>query len=246
MKLPVVVCTPWIPTGCRWRERAKHHTARYWTSLGLSVIYGEDQSRPVNRAAARNRAAERADAEVLFFADADMWVERLQVIEACERAAETGGMVLAYTDHTRLSRWSTEKVYAGSQTLIGQTIQHCCSGCFAIPRLTYEALGGHDERFRGWGGEDRAFMFAAMTLASVERIGGTSYHLWHPRGIDQGRTTAERRAGLALAERYKLAAGVTDRSGIIRATRGAVRDPVAMRSLMAEDGGPLHHASLSI
>lgn len=238
--MKVQVLTPWIATGDRWRERAKHHTSRHWEAIGLEVVYGESDERPMNRAQARNRAAEASDADVFFFADADMWVPSDQFWESVRLASATGRMVLAYTHHLRLNRWSTEKVYEGQATYQGQTITGCSSGAFAITRDLYERIGGHDERFRGWGYEDRSFQFAAETIAGEEpRLPGLSYHLWHPRGADQARVTAERLEGKALAERYKRAAGVVPRRGIVGAVRDAALDPDAMWAILREDGGPL-------
>lgn len=236
----VAVCVPWVDVRCTWRERAKAWTQAFWASLGAEVVYGIDDSRPVNRARARNRAAERTDAEILFFSDADTWVPPEQFHQACERAAETDRLILAYVSHVRLTRSSTEHIYAGTMTLLGQSITGCSSGAIAVSRRTFDAVGGHDERFTGWGYEDRCFQFACDTIAGPgERIQGRSYHLWHPRGTDQMRTTAERKQGEALALRYKRAAGERRQAGIVRAVPDAVRDPNAMRALLSEPGGPL-------
>ncbi len=235
----VAIVTPWIEVDCPWRWKARNHTTAYWWNLGYEVVYGESDARPLNRAQARNRAAEATDAQVLFFADADMWVPEQQFQRAVDTAWLTGHMVLAYVDHMRLNRWSTERVYEGKPSYQGQSIKGCSSGAFAVTRELFDEIGGHDERFLGWGGEDRAFMFACEALSDVERIPGLSYHLWHPRGKDQARADADRKAGIELAERYKRLAGVKPRSGIIGATRDAVRDPEGMRALLREPGGPL-------
>lgn len=236
----VAVCVPWIETGCRWRASARDWTTTWWQSLGCEVVFGTDDSRPVCRSRARNLAAAATDADVLFFADADTWVPREQFDEACRVAAERDRLVLAYTTHLRMTKSATVATYEGRTTLLGQAISGCSNGAVAVPRSVFDAVGGFDERFRGWGYEDRCFMFACDTLAGASIVlPGESYHLWHPRSADQARTTAERREGAELAMRYKRAAGVRKQAGIVRPCPDARLDPVAMRMLLSEPGGPL-------
>lgn len=247
-RMSIVVCTPWISNvSCIWRERAKMWTRTHWWNLGVDVVYGYSDAYPLNRSQARNDAARNTDADVLFFADADMWVPEEQFDAACVRALETGCMVLAYTDHMRLNKWATERILDGQEhTYQGQTVKGCSSGAFAITRELWDRVGGNDERFLGWGYEDRAFQYSCDVLSPPgHRIAGLSYHLWHPRGKDQSRTTAERLVSRDLALRYKAASGVTSRSGIVRATKDAKADPVAMEAILREPGGPLHRVAES-
>lgn len=52
-----------------------------------------------------------------------------------------------------------------------------------VLRKYFEKVGGFDERFKGWGGEDDAFMIAMCTLCgSFSRPKGTKiWHLYHPK-----------------------------------------------------------------
>jgi GT2 family glycosyltransferase len=64
-------------------------------------------------------------------------------------------------------------------------------GLFVIRREAYLRLGGFDERFRGWGGEDDAMTIklrrSGMPLAECgER---PALHLWHSR--EPGATTGQ-------------------------------------------------------
>src|SRR5262245_54870971 len=92
---------PWIETGCAHRLASLVWTTGYWEGLGIEVVHGRTEE--VNRAAARNAAAAKAVADILFFCDADIWVPAEQFHAAVEAAA-SGRMVLAYTHHTRLAR----------------------------------------------------------------------------------------------------------------------------------------------
>jgi predicted glycosyltransferase involved in capsule biosynthesis len=66
-------------------------------------------------------------------------------------------------------------------------------------------VGGFDERFRGWGWEDRAFFIACDTLCGHDRISGPVRHLWHPRSPEKNPDSSEYQAGRALCRRYKRA-----------------------------------------
>jgi hypothetical protein len=51
-----------------------------------------------------------------------------------------------------------------------------------MPRATYFAAGGYDERFVGWGGDDDAFVLALETLCGPYlKLDREVIHLWHPR-----------------------------------------------------------------
>src|SRR5665213_1068232 len=69
-----------------------------------------------------------------------------------------------------------------------------------MPREAFVVVGGMDPRFRGWGGEDRAFLQALNTLwAPYQNSPNTVYHLWHNKiiaaeGIDKQGKRSEIRA----------------------------------------------------
>jgi len=53
--------------------------------------------------------------------------------------------------------------------------------CQIMPREAFDEVGGWDERFRGWGGEDHSAMRAMDTLYWRHKtIAGQVLHLWHP------------------------------------------------------------------
>lgn len=237
----VVVAVPWIDTKCPWRAQAREFTAAVWASYGVSVIYGVSDDKPVNRARARNAAASQVAADILFFADADMWVPEAQFLRAVALAGSTDRMVHAYTTHVKLNQATTRKLLGGATVpLLGQNVGGMSSGSFAVSRALWDSVGGQDERFLGWGGEDRAFEFACHTLGGpAQRVEGQSFHLWHPRSPELLRNTPMRKANVALAIRYKQAAGGGIAAGIVRGIKPRDPDPAAMRALLQESGGPL-------
>lgn len=237
----VAVCVPWIDVGCEHRARALEFIQDWWTKLGIPVVYGTADGEHVNRAAARNDAARRTDADILVFADADTFIEAEQFAAMVDRAQETDCLVHGYTKHWLLTRSATSRAYYGELVRGGTVLQNQPSGVIAVSRSLLNLVGGHDERFLGWGGEDRAFQLACNTMSGPGwRIQGDSFHLWHPPAREKGRAYAMRRANMALGMRYKRLAGIVPPAGPLRATKDARFDSEGMRALLAEPGGPLH------
>jgi len=55
------------------------------------------------------------------------------------------------------------------------------AGIQICPREAFEKVGGWDERFRGWGGEDHSAMQAMDTLYWRHKtLPGQHLHVWHP------------------------------------------------------------------
>lgn len=53
--------------------------------------------------------------------------------------------------------------------------------CIWVSRDRYRSVGGHDERYRGWGDEDNEFISHLSASGGVSRTPGVLRHLWHPR-----------------------------------------------------------------
>lgn len=54
-------------------------------------------------------------------------------------------------------------------------------GCICVESSLYFEIGGHNERFRGWGREDREFWDRLKRAAGIEQLPGRLLHLDHPR-----------------------------------------------------------------
>jgi GT2 family glycosyltransferase len=73
-------------------------------------------------------------------------------------------------------------VPAGDDVRLGVDHEMFWSLSFGIDRSTWDRLGGFDEGYRGYGGEDTDFAFRARALQIPLAWfgGGTAYHQWHP------------------------------------------------------------------
>jgi glycosyltransferase involved in cell wall biosynthesis len=162
----------------------------YWSTLpGYQPWLEEGPEGPFNRSAAINAAAyEAGNWDVAVIADADTWVPPEQLDEAVRLARRTGRLVSALTSVIELSQDYTESLLTGSPgTLSTERVRtldiETESSMIVVPRVLWERIGGFDEKFVGWGGEDNAFWRAAHLLGGTPlRVDGSAFHLWHDIG----------------------------------------------------------------
>lgn len=161
---------------------------------GEEIILGDCQTHDgqFNRSMARNEAAKQAHGDVFVFLDADSYVYPWQLKEAINHVL-TFGWVFPYTTYYELTEAASE--YFKAHAAIGdfpdpfvhvfpseEAPTASVGGCVLVTPEVFEAVNGYDERFIGWGEEDRAFALAVSTLfpTTMGAIEGPIYHLWHP------------------------------------------------------------------
>jgi hypothetical protein len=178
---------------------------RYWAHElpGAEIVMGRDSGTPFCKTAAVNDADKRAHGDVFVILDADCYITGEQVQAAADaiRAARKRNERLWLIPYRKLFRLTG---LASCQVRLSNPAdplrfsvpppQGCVEGTHAsghghwyaamiqiMPREAFEAVGGMDERFRGWGGEDVSFMFALDTLWGKHKtLPGQVLHLWHP------------------------------------------------------------------
>lgn len=211
--MKAVIVVPWRG-GDPVREANWRYTRHWWERFGYEVLQVTHSGpEPFNRAWCINEGARRAwPWDVLVMIDADV-VEGTdeQVTQMVIRAWETGRFTVGHTEGRDLNQRGTKWVLDGGTTFDwhAQTREVravCDSRVNAIRSDTFEALGGFDTRFRGWGHEDVAFTEAARKLnGELERIPGSSWHLYHDPMYQRSRRTQEWQMGRDLAARYQAA-----------------------------------------
>jgi len=79
-----------------------------------------------------------------------------------------------------------------------------CGGIFLMRRGVYEELGGLDERFLGWGGEDDAMTAKLSRLAKHCAVARNriAYHLWHERSTSSRYLHSHYQQNLARTKWY--------------------------------------------
>ena len=211
-----VIIVLWRP-GDPCRERLWDYCRERWERLGLPIIEADD---PRGLFAARNTGARAAgNWDSALFADADLALIDPESARAAIDLAKEGCYVAPYDDLITLRKRDTEIVLDGESKIEWARAHRrywgSWVGAFAIGRALFDEIGGFDERFAPYLGQDAAIIHAAATLGRLERIPGHAVHLWHRRGGDH---LGHPRGGHPeLWGRYRAATG----------------DVVAMRKLLA-------------
>ena len=186
----VAVLIPCRPDGGRRDELLRWTTGRLAAlhpGYQIAVGHHHADEGPFNRSAALNRAAEQAaGADVYVVSDGDSFVAADQLERAALTAACTGLPTWAFDRFCYLDRPTTDALLAGAPedptTFANEfTLKRTVSSMLAIPADLWAAIGGADEGFVGWGGEDVALAIALTTVGRGEgRLPGDVWHLWHP------------------------------------------------------------------
>ena len=150
-----------------------------------------------NKAWGLNLGARLARSNTLVYCDADMVISGLldKSVSLCRNGFQ---LVKPYRRMVDLTREETAQVRAGDfdlQPVRGpksrpnresqsETVV-LCGGIFVIRADAFRHLGGWDERFLGWGGEDDALSYKVQRarLSTVELDQRPALHLWHPRSV---------------------------------------------------------------
>lgn len=159
----------------------------YWQPLGYDVVVGEHLDGPFNRSKAINDAANR-DWDLAVIADTDTFVPVKQLEQAIAAAKTIGCVTAAFDSVVEINQACTLDIIAGRISLndsfaterIRRRELETQSSMLVVPRTAWDIIGGFDERFQGWAGEDNAFWHAAALTAGTLKITGNAYHLWHP------------------------------------------------------------------
>ena len=148
---------------------------------------------PYNRGWAFNigAALPASRAGVLCLIDADILVPPDFLRQGLEAVQAGRPAVLPYSEVIYLNAASTERAIkdrlAAPRAVLnahdyhGQVFTTSQGGCMWVDAALYHQLGGHDERFRGWGREDREFWDRLARATPIARLPGTLFHLDHPR-----------------------------------------------------------------
>ena len=193
-----------------WRDllwdvcRARWHDLTDWP-----VIEGHHDDGPFNLAAAYNTAARHAgDWDTCVYIGSD-WVALTaeQLHDAVAVAQQTRKLVFAHNQTVLLDEEHTRLFIDTDGGLLdldgADTHTNTFSGVVAVPRVVWDRVGGFDERFLNWGGEDIAFWCACCALTpGYERVPGTIVHLWHPRSRAMNEAHPCYPANDALMRRY--------------------------------------------
>lgn len=193
-----------IPWRARTARVPAYHLVRAWYAVHVpeaQIMTVDTDHEPFNLGACRNAAVELAaglGADVIIISDADTLPPPSALAAAIAQAG----------DH-RLHIPFDNCVYAGTDSPPGLAN----GGVHVVTPTFWETVGGQDERFVGWGGDDDQLVAVAKCLVGVVRHPGLAVSLWHS---DAERICAQPNRDL-VGEYWR-----------------AVSNPTAMRKLIAQ------------
>ncbi len=188
------------------RRKVLKWVIKYWQNElpDAEIVIGRSRSnRPFSKTEALNNAADKATGKVLVILDADAYISGEIINRCADRILEELDNHLWYVPYRKLWRLTkeiTEQIVESDpadplrlpdppplEYIDGDWQLHSYGHRYGamlmmFPREALDVLGCFDERFRGWGGEDVAFLRAMDTLWGKHKTTKNSiYHLWHPK-----------------------------------------------------------------
>lgn len=201
----VSVLVPWR-TDNGPREVGYRWVMPRWEASGLEVVEGRDSGVGLwNISQALNDARSRVTGDYLVVMGADH-IPDPDHIRARIAELDGGPWCVLFAAREVLTEKATQRLLAGRTLPPGRSVLRTrqeAPGIVAVRADVWDALGGRDERFAGWGGEDRAFNYAITTLFGPSPAPrGTVRDLWHPEV-----PRSERARNHPLRDRYAAASG---------------------------------------
>lgn len=187
MKISIMI--PWRSDGPNgWRQEVWNYLRPKWEEIGWELCIGEDNryELPFSAALAFNRAAAQATGDVLVTMGADFYPNPEAIERAATLTAHKSNWVMIFGAVGYLSEVDTKKLIrdgAEISTLRLGVVDPTCQGITAIRRTAWDAVGGMDERYSGWGWEDTDLLrrlgrkYGYATYPYTRAIS-----LWHPTG----------------------------------------------------------------
>lgn len=174
---------------CEHDETAHYHLE--WPKGVRHLFVVAKVGEAFNKSCAMNRGACTARHPVLVFLDADVLLTPDCIFQTMELLSAGWEAVRPLRFLFGLDEETSQAFYANrdlkSIGRIHQVHQNFPGGMTAVRRDVYIELGGHDERFCGWGGEDLEFLDRLRTRKLYPGAFLPALHLWHP-AAEQKRT----------------------------------------------------------
>lgn len=171
----------------QWRSKAKDAVIRMILNNfpSAEVLVSDEQEGKFCKPKLVNDLFKKSRNAMICVLDADCLPSHQALKQAFELAKQ-GTWVVPHTEVHRLSAKATELYYKTGEIKSTDLARSpyegiAGGGCFVMNRWQYEKVGGMDERFTGWGGEDLAFGYAADAILGKHiRLAPPLVHLWHP------------------------------------------------------------------
>lgn len=191
----ISVLVPYAPDGGQ-RERSWRWLERRWGTVDVELVLqtGDGTAGAFEQSRAINRAAERAAGDTFVIVDADVALEAQWVWEAANLVESGEAKWILPQRYRQLTAVATDQILNLHPAApippelptewLGDGVSW--TGGVVLRREAFDVVGGYEERFGGWGGNDVSLGAALDTLwGPLTRLEGEATHLWHPRtGLD--------------------------------------------------------------
>jgi len=150
--------------------------------FGWPIVEGTCEGRWARAAAVNDAAAKAKDWDVAFIADCDTLFDHEQILRAVHWVRSTGGGARPHDERYMLNQQgSLVAVQRGTSNLQPNHFlrQWAGGGLDVVTREAWDAVGGMDERYVGWGYEDSQFHVDLIANRCWDRLPGEAFHLYH-------------------------------------------------------------------
>lgn len=173
-----------------------------------------------NRSWTLNEGVRQARGRLVILHDNDMLIPTDYAAEFLQVANRGFDVInlkrfIAYIDELS-SRYLFEHEKLSGRLRSEAMIQNLCAGgSLGVLKTAYEAIGGMDEEFVGWGGEDTEFWDRCQTLRVANHTYMPIIHLWH---LSQPGKAAVNGLGQSTAELFlnRMRVPTRDRIDLLR------------------------------
>lgn len=154
----------------------------------IELCIGIDNSEYFNKSRAVNKAARQATGEVFIIVDTDV-IFNINLIDIIISNIDNFPWIIPFSNGYRLNAQATQRILKEAVTSnISISLSEVEDNCVikgalmnVMKRECFEKIGGMDERFEGWGGEDEALAYTLETICGTHgRLNEDIYHLRHP------------------------------------------------------------------
>lgn len=182
---------PWRDSGCGYRRKHFEFLTKHYSVIG-EVVPVDSTYSLFNRANARNLCVQNSKENIVVIIDADNFINHNQIIDAIDLAKKKNKFVRPFDSVHYLNKFATERFYSDVKNFSPKkgdyewlpperiTTENS-GGAYVILKNIWEEIGGMDENFLDWGGEDTAFNIKYINFFGNQLvIPGPNYNLHHP------------------------------------------------------------------
>ena len=195
-----------ISKNIKVREQNFRWVEEFYKKLmpNYELCIGESDEQPFPKAKVINEAVKRSTGDILIIADADLIYDPA-IIEESIKLLNSHAWVIPFRSVYNISQESTEQLLKEEpewpipiDVETKKRPNAAKGGVNIMPRKHFETVGGFDERFVGWGGEDEAFAVSLSAMCGrVKRLDESLYHLWHKQ-----RNFSQYKSNRAILKKY--------------------------------------------